>query len=265
MKKTLIALAVAASAVVSGSAMAWTQNGTGGNVELGGTLTPADVVTPWEVRVGSAVTNLDASIQTGTKTVTVNVPQSILALGIRTVSNQAFEGRTGIAPVIDYSGAIDLAGFSGGITTLTLKVKNKNDNTEIGTLTAPFYAAAVGSITGNASLSDRYTYMSTYSASSYIRGFQGGLSAKGDGGVDKSPLSSLALLSSDLLDNINPQGMTFSSSGGLSTNFASANKYSAAYGAGILANNSITIELDSPATSESVSWTASLPVMVSYQ
>lgn len=37
MKKTLIALAVAASAVVSGSAMAWTGGGNGGSLELGGT------------------------------------------------------------------------------------------------------------------------------------------------------------------------------------------------------------------------------------
>ncbi|ENK8257946.1 hypothetical protein AB4C84_004676, partial [Escherichia coli] len=47
MKKTLIALAVAASAAVSGSAMAWTANGTGGSVDLGGTLTPVTKATPW--------------------------------------------------------------------------------------------------------------------------------------------------------------------------------------------------------------------------
>ncbi|HEI3186174.1 TPA: hypothetical protein SI321_005057, partial [Escherichia coli] len=55
MKKTLIALAVAASAAVSGSAMAWTANGTGGSVELGGTLNPVEKVTPWEVKVGDDV------------------------------------------------------------------------------------------------------------------------------------------------------------------------------------------------------------------
>ena len=37
MKKTLIALAVATSAAVSGSAMAWTANGDGGSVSLSGT------------------------------------------------------------------------------------------------------------------------------------------------------------------------------------------------------------------------------------
>ncbi|EGJ4498914.1 hypothetical protein INB87_004741, partial [Escherichia coli] len=70
MKKTLIALAVAASAAVSGSAMAWTANGTGNSVELGGTLTPVEKVSPWEVKTGDAVTGLDAPIQKGQKIVT---------------------------------------------------------------------------------------------------------------------------------------------------------------------------------------------------
>ncbi|EJN2318881.1 hypothetical protein NPL52_004738, partial [Escherichia coli] len=77
MKKTLIALAVAASAAVSGSAMAWTANGTGGSVDLGGTLTPVEKVTPWEVKVGDAVTGLDAQIQKGQKVVDVAVNKAI--------------------------------------------------------------------------------------------------------------------------------------------------------------------------------------------
>lgn len=52
MKKTLIVLAVTASVMTSGSAMAWTLNGSGGSVELGGTLTPAEKVTLWEVKTG---------------------------------------------------------------------------------------------------------------------------------------------------------------------------------------------------------------------
>ncbi len=40
MKKTLIALAVAASAAVSGSAMAWSNGDFNGSVDIGGTVTP---------------------------------------------------------------------------------------------------------------------------------------------------------------------------------------------------------------------------------
>ncbi|ENM7303529.1 hypothetical protein AB8N91_004958, partial [Escherichia coli] len=65
MKKTLIALAVATSAVVSGSAMAWTAGGNGGSVEIGGTLTPETVVLPWEVKTGSNIADLNAKIKKG--------------------------------------------------------------------------------------------------------------------------------------------------------------------------------------------------------
>lgn len=62
MKKTLIALAVAASAAVSGSAMAWEQNGTGGSVSLSGTVDVLQPTTPWEVQVGGNVNDLNTQI-----------------------------------------------------------------------------------------------------------------------------------------------------------------------------------------------------------
>ena len=70
MKKTLIALAVAASAAVSGTSMAavgeWTPGGEGGSFEMRGTLVVAGAdANPWEVKVGDAVTGLDAQIQEG--------------------------------------------------------------------------------------------------------------------------------------------------------------------------------------------------------
>lgn len=74
MKKTLIALTVAVSAVASGSAMAsdWVPDGSGDPVELGGgTLAPAAKVIPWEVEVGDAVTGLDAPIQKGQQNVSI--------------------------------------------------------------------------------------------------------------------------------------------------------------------------------------------------
>ncbi|MWN89069.1 hypothetical protein GQN24_29560, partial [Escherichia coli] len=98
MKKTLIALAVAASAAVSGSAMAWTANGTGGSVDLGGTLTPVNVITPWEVKVGAAVNGLDASIRKGDTGADIPVKKAISVLGIRTIKSAVFTGQQGISP-----------------------------------------------------------------------------------------------------------------------------------------------------------------------
>lgn len=145
MKKTLIALAVAASAVVSGSAMAWTENGTGGAIDLWGILTPVEKVTPWEVKVGDAVSGLDAQIQKGQKEVSITVNKAIPVLGIRNADAHGFKGRKGeIHPQIDYDGAINLNGFSNGVTTLTLNVTTADGN-KLGTLSAPFSSAAVSS------------------------------------------------------------------------------------------------------------------------
>lgn len=101
MKKTLIALAVAASAAVSGSAMAWTANGTGNSVDLGGTLTPVEKVTPWEVKTGAAVTGLDAQVTQGQTMVDVAVKKAIPVLGIRTQEvGKSFPAQAGINPAI---------------------------------------------------------------------------------------------------------------------------------------------------------------------
>lgn len=264
MKKTLIALAVAASAAVSGSAMAWTANGTGGSVDLGGTLTPPDKVAPWEVKVGDAVTGLDAQIRKDQKMVNIAVNKAIPVLGIRTASNKAFQGQIGISPQIDFKNAIDLNGFEGGITTLTLDVKDGTSNNKIGTLTAPFNTGAVGSITG-VFVSEQYTFMSAESISGIASGFGGGLAADKNK-VNKTPQNVLNALSTEIMANFDTQGLPFTD-GGFSSGFANdAAKYSAAYGAGILANDTIKITLDQAASGdESIQWKASLPVTVSYQ
>ncbi|EES4634805.1 TPA: hypothetical protein ACGTEY_004660, partial [Shigella sonnei] len=124
MKKTLIALAVAASAAVSGSAMAWTANGTGGSVDMGGILSPAHKVTPWEVKVGDAVKGLDAKIEKGQKTVEISLKSAIPLLGIRTQTSEVFHGQEGITPQISYGSAIDVHSFKEGMAPLTLEVKD---------------------------------------------------------------------------------------------------------------------------------------------
>ncbi|MDS1718063.1 fimbrial protein, partial [Escherichia coli] len=97
-------------------------------VELGGTLTPAPNVTPWEVRSGSAVTNLDATIKKGKTTVDLhtNNDNPIEVLTIRPKVKKAFLGAPNITPQIDYHGAIDVAKFSNGKAPLTLDVKDES-------------------------------------------------------------------------------------------------------------------------------------------
>jgi len=256
MKKTLIALALAATAV-SGSAMAWTSDGTGGSMEFSGTLTP-EAVTPWEVLVGPAVSNLNANIESGTKIATIPVNTAIPVLGIRTALSQAFQGATGITPQIDYQGAINTSQFTNGVTTLTLEVKDTSD-AKIGVLTAPLSAAALYSA------STGITGQNSLVAESAGRAFFGGLST-GSGAAQGSSAAKALMnsINADFLANYVAQGGE-SSDLVTSAFTVSSAKYSGAYGAGIVAGATAQLTLDNAAAGDAIAWKASLPITVSYQ
>ncbi|HAX5086139.1 TPA: hypothetical protein JZG55_003068 [Escherichia coli] len=264
MKKTLIALAVAASAVVSGSAMAsgWEQNGNGTSVEIGGTLTPVEKVTPWEVKTGDAVTDLDAQVQKGQTSVTVNVSKAIPVLGIRTQTADVFTGMAGISPQINYGGAIDVDGFSAGVTTLTLDVTDANGE-KMGTMSAPFLAGAGVSRTGtNTDAYSAYVY-DNYDVSS----FKGGL---GDSSEEILPnlatvISRVGALDSEFTANFNQQGVSDIGVWRATPFENTGTQYSGFYGSGIESGSKIAITLDTAVSGDGeIAWKATLPVTVTY-
>ncbi|HHN9985555.1 TPA: hypothetical protein ACP7UU_003712 [Escherichia coli] len=263
MKKTLIALAVAASAAVSGSAMAWTANGTGGNVDLGGTLTPVDIVTPWEVKIGDAVTNLDATIVKGQKAVSIVAKNAIPVLGIRTAKKEAFVGEVGISPRINYNGALDTNSFQDSTGTITLDVNDTQGNV-IGTLTAPMFA---GSEISKVSL-DGTSFQKLYPAyaSGSDRSFGLGLPKTADQVGNNVGPRAVALFKEATL-NFNAQGISAKSGPANSDNFTSADyKHSAYYVSGIETGKAINIDLKDPVAGDAtITWKASLPITVSYQ
>ncbi|MGC7990767.1 hypothetical protein ACP3WT_24060, partial [Salmonella enterica] len=256
MKKTLIALAVAASAAVSGSAMAWDPSGTGGNVELGGTLTPQAKVTPWEVQTGAAVTNLDGFVQKGQQNVEVTVKNTIPVLGIRTIEKAAFQGKAGIAPKIDYHGAIDVSKFNSSRVPLTLNV-NDSGNQKIGSLTVDMGSQAIAS--GKGSWTKKAIVFAGKGG-----GFEGAVPVNTSGVLANQVI--VDSLFPGAMANFDAQGITISYDP-MNTNFANtAIKYSAAYGAGIEKGKIIKITLDKAASGDApIAWKASLPVTVSYQ
>ncbi|MFG3873805.1 hypothetical protein ACGI42_12895 [Escherichia coli] len=258
MKKTLIALAVAASAAVSGSAMAWTANGTGNSVELGGTLTPVEKVTPWEVKTGDAVTNLDAQIQKGQTSVTVGVSKAIPVLGIRTTAvHKTFMGREGISPQISYGNAIDLNQGQKSVFPLTLSVTDDGGN-EIGTLTANMFSAGVVSRLNSGDMFSVFAYEGN---GNYA--FKGGINNSTVSFSDA--LSRLNALDSTLAANFEEQGAR-DVNNWHSPNFADSNEsYSAFYGSGIESGRNINITLNEAASgSDAIVWKAALPVTVTY-
>ncbi|AXD07386.1 hypothetical protein LFZ28_25675 (plasmid) [Salmonella enterica subsp. enterica serovar Milwaukee str. SA19950795] len=256
MKKTLIALAVAASAVVSGSAMAWENNGSGGNVELGGTLSPVAKQTPWQVQTGAAASGLDAQIQKGEKIVNITVKNTIPVLGIRTIEKTAFQGKANIAPKIDYHGAIDVSKFNSSRVPLTLNV-NDSGNQKIGSLTVDMGSQAIASGKGS------WTKKAIVFAGKG-EGFEGAVPANTSGVLANQVI--VDSLFPGAMANFDAQGITISYDP-MNTNFANtAIKYSAAYGAGIEKGKIIKITLDKTASGDApIVWKASLPVTVSYQ
>ncbi|HGX3700886.1 TPA: fimbrial protein [Escherichia coli] len=259
MKKTLIALAVAASAAVSGSAMAWTANGTGGSVDLGGTLTPADVVTPWEVKTGDAVTGLDAKIKKGQKTVDIAVNKAIPVLGIRTQTAKAFQGQPGISPQISYDNAVDIDHFENGVTTLTLEVKDVND-AKIGSMSVPFSAAGARAYSYDDinAISSRNLY-----ATQEGEAFFGGV-GKSSSAIASDAKALVTAIDADIVAKYNSWGVT-DVTGSLTENFSGDVFYNGFYGSGIESGKSIKITLDQAAVGDApIQWKASLPVTVTY-
>ncbi|EAB6125134.1 hypothetical protein D6Q91_26215 [Salmonella enterica subsp. enterica] len=256
MKKTLIALAVAASAVVSGSAMAWTANGSGGNVELGGTLTPVEKSTPWEVQIGAAATDLNGQIKKGLSEASIVTGKSIPVLGIRVSKGNSFKGEPGITPNIDYQNTIDTSKFSANKTVLTLTVNDEQGH-KIGTLNTKLSAM------GRLARAGVDPANMTLFASDVGHAFFGGLPASANG-IDDGNISVIGDIFPNILAHFDGLGVWYSGKGFSYVNNRSAT-YSAAYGAGIVKGEQINIMLDTPAAADAIVWRASLPVIVSYQ
>ncbi len=267
MKKTLIALAVATSAVVSGSAMAWTAGGNGGSVEIGGTLTP-ETVLPWEVKIGSKVADLNAKIKKGQSEVDIVASKAIPVLGIRVADVKGFVGGVGLSPQINYAGAIALDGFNREVTTLSLEVQNAEGN-KIGSLTAPFFAAAMRSYYEPGTEDE--TGVPNYGQRGLVArqagdAFYGGLNT---GYITETPagayVTRVGALDPEFVAKYTSAGDRHSTSNSVDSFTLSNVVYNAFYGSGIEKDQTIKITLDSPAESDAITWKASLPVVVSYQ
>ena len=268
MKKTLIALAVAASAAVSGSAMAaWTPNLSGlNNFELGGTITPKDNVTPWEAMIGNAFKNLDSNIKKGQSKVVLTTTSAIPVLGIRTAQNTPFstDAYQNATPIIDYGTAVDLAGIVDSRAPLTLEVKDGTTDLPIGTLKTSLFVGAVQSYTGNGS---GYNVLLGGSAGTTDNVFTGGLPTSSSMILDsQNVINTLDAISTEFSANFDKQGQSSLGSPSVgSINGGTPVMYSAYYGSGIVNGEKIIINLTSPVAATAVTWKASLPITLSYQ
>lgn len=262
MKKTLIALAVATSAVVSGSVFAWTPGDFNGSFEMGGQLTPpSQTGNPWSVAVGNNVTDLDATLEAGQKDVTINVTSPISILGIRPTEHKMFAGQAGITPQISYDGAVDLDTFVNGSADLTLSVKSGSQT--IGTLTTKISSSGIKSWSADEGYGVEGVSSSMYASKAGVA-FYGGV-GKSENNIVQDTQEALDLAST-LFPGVDetfvpgPDG-----NGAYDENTFDRNNYSYSglYASGIKSGQSINIKL-SNALSNATTWTASLPITVTY-
>ncbi|HIC8368269.1 TPA: fimbrial protein [Escherichia coli] len=207
MKKTLIALAVAASAV-SGMAHAWTNGDFNGSVDIGGHITANDYRQKWSWAVGSNINGFNNALtdltEKGTKlTITVNGDKPIL-LG---KTNEAFstptEGLGGI-PMIsltDYENkpvTVLAAEDDYRSPDIFFDLAMKNDaGVKIGTARVHAQAAGVAVRAYGASSS-----VKPNQAESYSLGFNAGGASAYKGGLPENIGSGGSLSDADLASGI---------------------------------------------------------------
>ena len=265
MKKTVVALAVAASAVLSGSAAAgWDIGGKGGAVNFGGTLCHEEKVdSPWAVYVGDGASDLnDMQSSDSGKTFMQSVSKPVPVLGLKvTTDTKTFKGGVGLSPQINYGGAIDTSRVNNGEFALELDVKN-GEGYNVGKMYSVLFASAeavsyLGKLIGSPK-----QHVGLY-AERAGQGFFGGLPT--EEGKVKNDQASAESFFPGMLDSFWGQGRVPKIMG--STDFAgSQTVYSAFYAAGIKSGSNITVVLDKPIRSgEQLKWTASMPITVSYQ
>lgn len=265
MKKTLIALAVAASAVVSGSAVAWNPGGSGGTLNLGGELDIAGEKLPWDVAVGAGVKDLNAMLEKGAKSATIALKGDIPVLGLR-LKGDTFYGKQGLSPNIDYGTAINVDKISNGVVDTRLDVKSEHGDV-IGTMTVPLWIAAesmdITVTQGRAgeSISGLDRVMPFANTKGDL--FYGGV-AKNAKGVwnDKTAHDFMKRVFSD----IDAHWQDFERD--LSTPHVvkpveNNHKYNGMYASAFPSGKNIVIKLNSPLQTSTV-WQASMPITISY-
>lgn len=266
MKKKLIALAVAASAVVSGASMAanggeWQPVGVnGGSVTFSGILTlGGGDEQPWEVKIGSPVTELNANIKQDQTVVDIALTKAVPVLSINPRSAQAFRGKAGITPQIDYHGAIDVKTVNQNETTLTLDVTDASTK-KIGVMTTKLFVGSVYSMK-NQERSLAYSVVAPVVGS----GFYGGLGVGAAGsGLFAPVLAKLTDFAPAAVEHFDKQGVEAPMEvSGSATFKAQEATYSAVYGSAIPADASLKITLDEGAAKD-IDWQASLPITISY-
>ena len=287
MKKTLIALAVAASAVVSGSAMAslggWTEDQSGGNIDLGGTITrPAgEVKWLWSVGEGfDSFQNLTSDLVEGGKKLNITVQQDmpLLAAKMKQAVIKPILG-IGAIPKVTFS-SFDSTPITVNFTdeshaTMEVKVKNKDKGDLIGNITIPFEYGASATVKDLLESDAGAAKISSFWAGGVGTMFEG--LVKPDSKIDSSQAIKWNGVTADDIytamkavggEKISGPGETTSSwvnMASLSHGNYTRDDYARyfTYGAGIPSGSALSVVFHNPLT-QTTNWQAPITVTVTY-
>lgn len=264
MKKTLIALAVAASAVSGMAHAAYESSFTGGDISLSGTIS-TPVQGGYEGQVGS-LPGLDATIEAGQTSATIPVTENVGLLALRTVQGGFTSDSSDKIANITFNGKTlnNLGTFSSGsIVTMELTAQDSS-GAEIGNIVFPMQVAAVSVVVDN---DDQTVTGTSLFADADSQTFWGGLptaQSKALGNYSDA-ITTISNMFSDIADDF--PAVTVQETVAQPKTFTAENKtFNAAYAAGINSGANITLNLNDVTTAGTeVSWTASMPVVITYK
>ncbi len=293
MKKTLIALAVAASAIVSGSSVAalggWTESQPNGSIDIGGTITKPVNDMKWLWAVGEGMNNYEhtvAQLSNGGTELTVAVADDLPFLAAKMSKAVDLPIVGGLVPQVQFTSfdqSVAQMTFQDSTSaTLTVKVKDAND-VQIGDLAIPLTFGAGATHMDVDELGNSSANFARISTGAL------GIGSIFEGLVQPSSKTNATLAlkwsgvtTSDIMDemikgiqaaNVTPALTTIGVSDSSWMNYSSMNhgnyvgtgnlRY-AVYGAGIPAGSELALTFNKAITEET-EWKAPVTVNVTYQ
>lgn len=247
-------------------ALAWTQGGTGGDVDLGGTIDPTGPVNPWEVQLGSGVTGINMVLPEGGKVVRYRMKSNIPVLGIRTTTgiDGSFGGETagGISPQVSYGGLVTGGRFDKGRVPVELTVTGGPDGKAFGWLRLNLLAGAeVSQVNQDTRDGRRYSVYASQSGEAFF----GGIARTPDEATDNA-LQTIGDAFGPYVSRYNPQGVTGIAGLKQAVEFRNSKmQYSGFYGAGLVTGDEVIMRLDEGyQLNAQENWQAKLAVTIKY-
>ncbi|HEA6326521.1 TPA: hypothetical protein RXG71_005008 [Escherichia coli] len=283
MKKTLIALTVITSTVVSCSAMAalggWSEN-TPGNIEFGGTITrPSAVKWLWAIGEGfDSFTNLTSDLQNDGKTLNLSIAQDMPLLAAK-MNEATVDPIIGAIPTVTFSSydstPVNVTFTDASHASMTVKVKDGTNGSEIGNITIPFEYG----VSASANMLDG-SDNGVVEAASFMSGGAGTMFAgivkpdtvisasgalKWNGLTVSDIYSAIKAVGGDKITTVGSVVSGFVNMSNTSNNNYVGTNYARyfSYGAGIPSGSELTVAFNSSITTNT-QWQAPLTITVSY-